>query len=66
MFALAAVEAVKVSGAAARAREETKRPTLAVVLSHVRVLRPVSARVRLHRQALAAAEARAARVVSAA
>ncbi|MCJ8749026.1 hypothetical protein PDJAM_G00171510 [Pangasius djambal] len=44
----AAVEAVEVPGAAARAGEEAKRPALAIVLAHVRVLRPVSARVRLH------------------
>lgn len=66
VLAPAAVEAVEVPGAAARAGEEAKRPALAVVLAHVRVLRPVSARVSLHRHALPSAEARAAWVARAA
>lgn len=66
VFAPTAVEPVEVPGAAARAGEEAKRPALAVILVHVRVLRPVCARVRLHRQALASAKAHAARVVHAA
>lgn len=61
----AAVEAIEVPGAAARAGEEAKRPALAVVLAHVRVLRPVRARVGLHGHALASAKAHTARVVSA-